>query len=127
MNVFNNVFYYLGRPVFAAVDHISLGVPLGQCFGLLGVNGAGKTTTFKMLTGDLMPDSGTAYVDSFDIATDLNQVLYVFLWPVNPSLCRTKKQRYQRSNTAKRISIRLLASSLLFKVKPASTMASTIP
>lgn len=63
-----------GRPVFPAVDRISLGVPLGECFGLLGVNGAGKTTTFKMLTGDEMPSSGTAFVDSHDIRTDLNQV-----------------------------------------------------
>ena len=63
-----------GRPIFAAVDHISLGVPLGECFGLLGVNGAGKTTTFKMLTGDENPTVGTASVDGFDIGSELNQV-----------------------------------------------------
>ncbi|KAH9502480.1 ATP-binding cassette sub- A member 12 [Bulinus truncatus] len=43
---------------FVAVNHISFGVPEGECFGLLGVNGAGKTTTFRMLTGDLLPASG---------------------------------------------------------------------
>uniref|UniRef100_A0AAQ4R8J7 P-type phospholipid transporter n=1 Tax=Gasterosteus aculeatus aculeatus TaxID=481459 RepID=A0AAQ4R8J7_GASAC len=42
---------YVGRKR-AAVDRICVGVPAGECFGLLGVNGAGKTTTFKMLTGD---------------------------------------------------------------------------
>jgi ABC-type glutathione transport system ATPase component len=26
-----------------AVDFMSLGIPAGQCFGLLGINGAGKT------------------------------------------------------------------------------------
>ncbi|KAH9502477.1 ATP-binding cassette sub- A member 12 [Bulinus truncatus] len=31
---------------------------LSKCFGLLGVNGAGKTTTFRMLTGDIVPESG---------------------------------------------------------------------
>ena len=36
---------------FRAVHHLSVGVPEGECFGLLGTNGAGKTTTFKMLTG----------------------------------------------------------------------------
>ena len=56
------------------MDHLCLGVPLGECFGLLGVNGAGKTTTFKMVTGDEIPTAGTASVDSFDIQTDLNLV-----------------------------------------------------
>ncbi|KAK3588921.1 hypothetical protein CHS0354_023682 [Potamilus streckersoni] len=47
---------------FFAVDHISFGVPKGQCFGLLGFNGAGKTTTFRMLTGDITPSGGIAQV-----------------------------------------------------------------
>ena len=34
-----------------AVDHISLSVPKGALFGLLGPNGSGKTTMIKMLTG----------------------------------------------------------------------------
>uniref|UniRef100_A0A671U5U1 ATP binding cassette subfamily A member 12 n=1 Tax=Sparus aurata TaxID=8175 RepID=A0A671U5U1_SPAAU len=42
-----------------AVKRISVGIPAGECFGLLGVNGAGKTTTFKMLTGDVSPTDGT--------------------------------------------------------------------
>ncbi|XP_055513529.1 ATP-binding cassette sub-family A member 13-like isoform X2 [Leucoraja erinacea] len=45
-----------------AVRGISMGVPIGECFGLLGVNGAGKTTTFKMLTGDVGPSSGHATI-----------------------------------------------------------------
>ena len=35
-----------------AVDHICLGIPAKETFGLLGINGAGKTSTFKMLTGE---------------------------------------------------------------------------
>lgn len=34
-----------------AVRGLWAAVPVGECFGLLGVNGAGKTTTFSMLTG----------------------------------------------------------------------------
>ena len=34
----------------------------GECFGLLGINGAGKTTCMKMLTGDVMPSSGSASI-----------------------------------------------------------------
>ncbi|ELW49201.1 ATP-binding cassette sub-family A member 12 [Tupaia chinensis] len=45
-----------------AVNNISLGIPAGECFGLLGVNGAGKTTIFKMLTGDIIPSSGNILI-----------------------------------------------------------------
>nr|KAF6347650.1 ATP binding cassette subfamily A member 7 [Myotis myotis] len=41
-----------------AVDRLCLGIPPGECFGLLGVNGAGKTSTFRMVTGDILPSSG---------------------------------------------------------------------
>jgi len=51
----------LGRHL--AVDRLCLGVPAGECFGLLGVNGAGKTTTFRMLTGELVPTGGDATLD----------------------------------------------------------------
>lgn len=57
-----------------AVDHLCLGIPRGECFGLLGINGAGKTTTFSMLTGDLSITEGTAYLDGFNIQTNLRQV-----------------------------------------------------
>ena len=34
-----------------AVDALSLAVPIGSIFGLLGENGAGKTTTIQMMLG----------------------------------------------------------------------------
>ena len=43
----------------AAVDDLSLRVPRGQVFGLLGPNGSGKTTTLAMLLGLVKPASGT--------------------------------------------------------------------
>jgi ABC-2 type transport system ATP-binding protein len=45
-----------------AVDHLSLEVPKGAIFALLGDNGAGKTTTIRMLTGLLRPDTGRASI-----------------------------------------------------------------
>nr|KAG5702169.1 hypothetical protein BaRGS_033881 [Batillaria attramentaria] len=57
-----------------AVDHLCVGVPAGQCFGLLGVNGAGKTTTFKMLTGDVPVTSGDAHINGYSIQTDMEKV-----------------------------------------------------
>ncbi|KAH9491700.1 ATP-binding cassette sub- A member 1 [Bulinus truncatus] len=54
-----------------AVDHLYVGVPKGQCFGLLGVNGAGKTTTFKMLTGDVDVTLGDAFINSYSIRKEM--------------------------------------------------------
>ncbi|VDM47357.1 unnamed protein product [Toxocara canis] len=50
-----------------AVDGIYMGVPQGECFGLLGVNGAGKTTVFKMLTRIIKPTRGTVYASGTNI------------------------------------------------------------
>ncbi len=52
-----------------AVDGISLVVPRGEFFAVLGPNAAGKTTTIKILTGLIKPTSGTARVAGFDIQT----------------------------------------------------------
>lgn len=45
-----------------AVDDISLVVPAGTILGLIGPSGAGKTTTIRVLTGALVPTSGTVRV-----------------------------------------------------------------
>ncbi|CAD8078613.1 unnamed protein product [Paramecium primaurelia] len=50
-----------------AVDNISFSVGNGEVFSLLGVNGAGKTTTFKILSGELKPTSGIAYVSGHSV------------------------------------------------------------
>ncbi|WYP26162.1 ABC transporter ATP-binding protein [Alkalihalobacillus sp. FSL W8-0930] len=42
-----------------AVKDISIHVPKGDIFGMLGANGAGKTTTFRMILGLLDPSDGT--------------------------------------------------------------------
>jgi ABC-2 type transport system ATP-binding protein len=64
-----------------AVDRLSLTVPRGAIYALLGDNGAGKTTTIRMLTGLLPPDAGEASIlgkDCWHDAADLRrQVGYV--------------------------------------------------
>ncbi|GMF14304.1 unnamed protein product [Phytophthora lilii] len=56
---------YKGNKV--AVRNLSFGLPKGECFGYLGINGAGKTTTMKMMTGDIIPTSGSGTLGGFDI------------------------------------------------------------
>lgn len=40
-------------------ENLSFSLPPGGIVGIIGPNGAGKTTLFKMITGQLQPDSGT--------------------------------------------------------------------
>lgn len=53
-----------------AVDGISFTVRQGELFGLLGPNGAGKTTTIGILTTRVVPTSGLARIEGFDVKTD---------------------------------------------------------
>jgi len=50
-----------------AVDHVSLKIPRGEFFAILGPNAAGKTTMIKLLAGLMKPTSGSARVCGFDI------------------------------------------------------------
>jgi ATP-binding cassette subfamily A (ABC1) protein 3 len=52
----------LGSSPKFAVRGMSIAIPVGERFGLLGINGAGKTTTLGILTGDIQPTEGEAYV-----------------------------------------------------------------
>src|SRR5476651_1423994 len=52
-----------------AVNNISLTIPRGQFFAMLGPNAAGKTTTLKILAGLMKPTSGCTRVCGFDMQT----------------------------------------------------------
>ena len=52
-----------------AVNDVTLTIPRGQFFTMLGPNAAGKTTTLKVLAGLMKPTSGNARVCGFDVQT----------------------------------------------------------
>jgi len=56
----------LRRTRVTAVADVSIDVARGEAVGFLGPNGAGKSTTIKMLTGVLVPSSGSAQVCGLD-------------------------------------------------------------
>ncbi|KAB1216661.1 ABC transporter A family member 7 [Morella rubra] len=57
-----------GNPAKFAARGLSLALPRGECFGMLGPNGVGKTSFISM------PTSGTAYVHGLDIRTDMDGI-----------------------------------------------------
>ncbi|XP_028847172.1 ATP-binding cassette sub-family A member 1 isoform X3 [Denticeps clupeoides] len=57
-----------------AVDGLSLDFYENQITSFLGHNGAGKTTTMSILTGLFAPTSGTAFINGYDIRTDMDTI-----------------------------------------------------
>ncbi len=57
-----------------AVDDLSLNIPAGEIYGLVGSDGAGKTTTLRLLVGALTLDSGEASVCGYDVRKQIDQV-----------------------------------------------------
>ncbi|MFC4020476.1 ABC transporter ATP-binding protein [Micromonospora sp. GCM10011542] len=54
--------------IFTAVDDLSLTIPQGSFFALLGASGCGKTTTLRMIAGLEEPTSGQVLLGDRDIA-----------------------------------------------------------
>ena len=58
-----------------ALDDVTLEIPKGAVFGLVGSNGAGKTTLIKHLMGMLRPQQGTVEVFGLDPIADPEKAL----------------------------------------------------
>src|SRR4051794_29743023 len=58
-----------------AVSDLSMSVPRGEVFGLLGHNGAGKSTAIGIMLGQVWPTSGQLLVCGHDITTERQQAL----------------------------------------------------
>ncbi len=58
-----------------AVDDLTLTVPEGEIYGLLGHNGAGKSTAIGMMLGQVWPTSGEARICGYDVSTRRREAL----------------------------------------------------
>src|SRR4030066_447390 len=67
-------YFSLDRGIVRAVNDISFDVNEGEIFGLIGVSGAGKTTTSKIISGLLVPTSGTIDIRIGDEWIDMKQL-----------------------------------------------------
>jgi ABC-2 type transport system ATP-binding protein len=65
--------YFGERP---AVQDLSLTVPAGEVFGLLGHNGAGKSTAIGMMLGQVWPTEGEVRVCGYDVSRDRQRALH---------------------------------------------------
>lgn len=73
-----------------AVDGLSLEVPEGQLFGLLGPNGSGKTTTIKVLCGLLKPTGGSVFVGGYEVGKSDGKVKELIgVCPQEPAIYST--------------------------------------
>jgi ABC-2 type transport system ATP-binding protein len=53
-----------------AVDDVSIEVPRGEIFGILGANGSGKSTLIRLVSTLLLPDAGSMRVFGIDVVKD---------------------------------------------------------
>ncbi len=57
-----------------AVDDLSFSVKQGELFAFLGENGAGKSTTISIICSQQKSDSGTVFINGFDVKTQSDRV-----------------------------------------------------
>lgn len=72
--VLNNISKSYNKGEVKAVKDVSFSVNEGELFGLIGPDGAGKSTIFRILTTLLLPDSGTAQVNGFDVQKEFKEI-----------------------------------------------------
>lgn len=68
----NNISKHYGK--VQALKEVSFSVKKGEVFGLIGPDGAGKTSMFRILCSLLLPETGTATVDGFDVVSQMKEV-----------------------------------------------------
>jgi ABC-2 type transport system ATP-binding protein len=62
---------------FKALNDVSLDIEKGTIFGLLGPNGAGKSTLINVLSCQMRPTAGSAFISGLDVVSDKKDVLSI--------------------------------------------------
>jgi len=57
-----------------ALNDLSFSVNDGEIFGVIGPDGSGKTTLFRILASLLLPDSGSAGINGWDVVKDFRKI-----------------------------------------------------
>ncbi len=65
---------YHGKENVEALKSVTINIGQGELFTLLGPNGAGKTTFLRIISTQLLPSSGEAFVLSHDVVTEAEEV-----------------------------------------------------
>ena len=68
----NNISKSYGK--VRALHDVSFSVAKGEVFGLIGPDGAGKTSMYRILCSLLLPDTGTAMVDGYDVVSQMKEI-----------------------------------------------------
>lgn len=70
----NLVKVYHSKETVEALKGVNISIRKGELFTLLGPNGAGKTTFLRIISTQLFPTKGEAYVLGYDVLTQPNEV-----------------------------------------------------
>lgn len=68
----NNISKHYGK--VQALRNVSFSVNKGEVFGVIGPDGAGKTSMYRILCSLLLPESGTAEIDGFDVVRQMSEI-----------------------------------------------------
>ena len=70
----NKTFTNKKKENILALINVSLQIPKGSLFGLLGLNGAGKSTIINILAGLCLKDSGVVKLNDYNIDTNRKEI-----------------------------------------------------
>ena len=68
----NNISKHYGK--VQALRNVRFSVNKGEVFGVIGPDGAGKTSMYRILCSLLLPESGTAEIDGFEVVRQMNEI-----------------------------------------------------